>query len=57
MKFRLKSGLLYAGLRGIECALVAIDDALVFDERDNGEAKAKFYGLMLGCKFEVECAS
>lgn len=56
--WRLKSGLLYAGLNGIKAALVGPDDAEVFDSRDNSEIKAKFYGLLLNCKFEVEpCAS
>lgn len=54
--WRLKFGLLYAGLRGQNAtpALVSIDDAEVFDSRDNPEMKARYYGAVLGCKFEVE---
>lgn len=55
--WKLKSGLLYAGLNGLMAALVGPDDAQVFDSRDNPEIKARFYGAVLGCKFEVEpCA-
>lgn len=56
--WRLKSGLLYAGLNGMLAALVGPDDAEVFDSRDNPEIKARFYGALLNCKFEAEsCAS
>ena len=56
--WRLKSGLLYAGLSGHRAALVGPDDAAIFDSRDNPEIKARFFGALLNCKFEVEsCAS
>lgn len=57
VKWRLRSGLLCAGLdRQLHCVLLAPDDPQVqiFDERDNEQAKAKFYGALLGCKFEIE---
>lgn len=52
--WKLKSGLLYAGLRGVLASLVGPDDAQVFDSRDDPETKARFYGILLACKFEVE---
>jgi len=52
--WRLKSGLLYAGLNGVLAALVGPDDAQVFDSRDNPAIKARFYGALLNCKFDVE---
>ena len=54
--WKLKSGLLYAGLRGPAATpvLVADDNAEIFDSRDNPEMKARYYGAVLGCKFEVE---
>ena len=56
--WRLKSGLLYAGLNGMCAALVGPDDAEIYDSRDNPEIKARFFGAILGCKFEVEpCVS
>ncbi len=55
--WRLKSGLLYAGLNGLRAALVGPDNAEIFDSRDNPEIKSRFYGALLNCKFEVEfCA-
>ena len=56
IKWRLKYGLLYAGLDGVRCVLVADDDprCQVFDGRDNEQMKARFYGALLNCKFEVE---
>jgi len=59
IKWRLRYGLLYAGLseRMLEgCILVSVDDprCQIFDGRDNEDAKAKFYGALLNCKFEVE---
>ena len=57
--WRLKHGLLYAGLNGLFCALVGPDDAQVFDSRDNREFKRTFYSAVLKVPFEVEeiCAS
>lgn len=52
--WKLKSGLLYAGLNGLMSALVGPDDALIFDARDNPEIKKRFYSAILNCKFEVE---
>jgi hypothetical protein len=52
--WRLKSGLLYAGLNGLLAAFVGPDAAEIFDSRDNPEIKARFYGALLNCKFEVE---
>jgi hypothetical protein len=54
--WRLKYGLLYAGLRGVMAkpVLVSGDEAEVFDSRDNPEMKARYYGALLNCKFEVE---
>lgn len=59
IKWRLRSGLLYAGLdRAQRCVLVGPDDALVFDGRDNEHAKAKYFSAVMGRQFEVElCAS
>jgi hypothetical protein len=58
--WRIKCGLLYAGINARkQAALVAPDDALVFDARDNRQIKLGFYSAMLGVKCEVEelCAS
>lgn len=64
IKWRLRYGLLYAGLDPFEIVhpyrLVSADDprCVIFDGRDNEELKTKWYGIHLGCKFEVElCAS
>lgn len=54
--WRLRYGLLVAGLDGLDCVLVAEDDsrAQVFDERDNPELKRKFWSIVLGVPLEVE---
>jgi hypothetical protein len=54
--WRLKNGLLYAGLRGLAATpvLVSSDEAEIFDSRDNPEIKARYYNALLNCKFEVE---
>ena len=52
--WRLKSGLLYAGMNGLLAAFVGPDDAMIFDSRDNPKIKTRFYGALLGSKFEVE---
>ncbi len=54
--WRLRFGLLYAGLDGTQCVLVAQDDprCQVFDGRDNEAMKAKYYSAVLGCPMEVE---
>jgi hypothetical protein len=54
--WRLKFGLLYAGLRGAMATpvLTSEDEAEIFDSRDNPEMKARYYSALLGCKFEVE---
>lgn len=58
VKWRLRCGLLYAGLRGTEIVLVEQSSAVVFDGRDNADLKRNFYQLVSGYKFEVEpCAS
>lgn len=54
VKWRLRAGLLYAGLRGLTAHLVSESDALVFDGRDNETQKARYFSAVLGCKFEVE---
>lgn len=57
-KWKLKSGLLYAGLNGLQAALVGPDQASVFDSLDNQTLKSKFYSAVLGVPFEVElCVS
>jgi len=51
---------LYAGLNGLQAALVSRDNAEVFDGRDNPEFKARFYSVLLKVSFSVEiesCAS
>jgi hypothetical protein len=57
--WRLRYGLLVAGLDGIDCVLVSEDDprVQVFDSRDNPELKRKFWSIILGCPLEVECVS
>lgn len=58
VKWRLRCGLLYAGLDGLEVVLVEQDNAQVFDGRDNEAMKKRFYEAASGYKFEVElCAS
>lgn len=53
--WRLKSGLLYAGLgKNYSAALVGPDDATVFDDRDNPEIKAGFYQALFNRPFEKE---
>lgn len=56
IKWRLRYGLLYAGLHGFKCVLVSADDqrCQIFDGRDNQDLKARFYDMDAGCKFEVE---
>jgi hypothetical protein len=54
-QWRLRSGLLYAGLNDrCQCILTTADQAVVFDGRDNEQAKAAFYGQMLHTQFEIE---
>jgi hypothetical protein len=54
-RFRLVSTAgLYAGLLGLRASLVPREQAEVFDERDNPEVKAKFYGALLRTRFSVE---
>lgn len=55
-QWRLRYGLLLAGLEGLTVVLVADGDPRVqlFDSRDNREAKRQFYSILMGCKFEVE---
>ncbi len=58
--WRLRYGLLYAGLDGHEIKLVSEDDprVQVFDSRDNPKFKREFYSVLMRCPFEVElCAS
>lgn len=59
VKWRLRSGLLYAGLgSNHECILTDSGHAIVFDGRDNEELKLKFWQAATGYKFEVElCGS
>ncbi len=52
--WRLKYGLLYGGLKGLECVLVADSEAQVFDSRDNRELKQKFWSAICGVPFTVE---
>lgn len=56
VKWRLKYGLLVAGLDKTKCILVSPDDprAVIFDGRDNPKVKALAYGMETGAKFEVE---
>jgi len=57
-RFRLVSTAgLYAGLDGLRASLVPRERAELFDERDNPEVKAKFYGALLGTRFTVEVES
>lgn len=54
-KWRLKNGLLYAGLTPkYLSALVGPNDALIFDERDNRDTKKSFAGALHNVQFEVE---
>ena len=55
-KWRLRFGLLVAGLDGLNCVLVDEDDPRVqiFDHRDNPELKQKFWSIILGCPLEIE---
>lgn len=53
-QWKLKSGLLYAGMKGMCAALVGPDEATVFDDQDNPEIKAKFYRALFKCEFVKE---
>lgn len=47
-------GVRYAGLNGMTCILVdRVNDAQVFDGRDNETMKAHFWGIQLGQKLEA----
>lgn len=56
IEWRLCYGLLYAGLDGLTCVLVAQDDprCCIFSALDNDQLKAKFFGVLLNCRFEME---
>lgn len=54
IKWVMRSGLLYAGLQGLNIVLTTRDKATVFDARDNEERKLSFYQAVTGYKFEVE---
>jgi hypothetical protein len=56
IKWRMRFGLLYAGLKGLKCVLVSKGDpcCLLFDGRDNQDLKLRTYGAALRCKFEIE---
>ena len=60
VQWRLKSGLLYAGINpdNGQAVLTSEAGAEVFDRRDNPEIKKAFYGALLKSRMEVElCAS
>lgn len=44
----------YAGMVGVHCALVPMDQAQVFDGRDNEVIKLAFYQSALGCPLSIE---
>lgn len=54
VNWRLRSGLLYAGLDGLRCVLTDKDNALVFDGRDSERTKLRFWQAATGYKFEIE---
>jgi hypothetical protein len=58
IKWRMRFGLLYAGLKDLKCVLVSKDDpcCLLLDGRDNQDLKLRTYGAALGCAFEIEMA-
>lgn len=55
VKWRLRSGLLYAGVdSAFKAVLVGPDDAMTFDGRDNEQAKLAYWQAMTGRTFEIE---